>query len=254
MLASILDSKPAAVVRLVHETKQTIKSRFERNFLVLPDGKTVIGPGRSMKNLIAEDITLNKSSRIATHKNEINTVIFDEASSSLFVGDDTGHVLQYKKDKESGTFTFLKDYGNLGIGYIISSSVLQDLVFFGGFETSKIRVISIKEGGLLGGFVETAFKTVYSIQTCRVSYSKTVISVGGNKGSYCSICSDVYRVKMNEAELSPCDASVESLSLVKKDYSSREIMDILLYGVRVYFETLLRENRCYTVNHEKGGV
>lgn len=191
---------------------------------------------------MAEDITTNTPSLIGTHGDWIRTLLFDATSRTLFVGDDTGHVLQYKRDRESGAFTLLKDFGDLGIGRVVSSTVVRDFAIFGGWKTNKIRAIKIKESQVLEGTLETAFNNVYSLQTCRVSDSNTLISVGGYKPSYSSTSSDVYRVKTQTQPPTPKPEStkITHSPTPSPEHSSRDILDALAWGIHKYIHTLFR--------------
>ena len=105
-----------SIIKILHETKNKFVALYENSFLVLPDGKTVVGSdGLNYKNLIVEDITLRNPKKIGTQVDKILSVNFDSLTQSLLVGDFEGHVKQYKKKDES--FTMVKNYGNIGIGF-----------------------------------------------------------------------------------------------------------------------------------------
>ena len=160
---------------------------------MLPDGKTVVGRDESdKKKLMIEDITSNSPAQIGEHKDDIRTLLFDEASKTLLVGDDSGHVLQYKQG-ESGEFSLLKDYGNVGVGCVRSSTQVGDFTVFGGTK-QKIKVIDIQSQRLLEGSIETAYEDINSLRACRLTSEKVLLSVGGRNPSFSESKTDVFEI------------------------------------------------------------
>ena len=115
-MSRVIDTASGQVVKVQTESRQKFDATFENNFLVLPDGKTVIGPdAQNEDKLVMEDITTKEVSEIGKHGKFIYTVLYHEESRSLLVGDHTGHVVQYQKKEDSNSFTKVKDYGDVGI-------------------------------------------------------------------------------------------------------------------------------------------
>ena len=187
-----MDAADNSTLQIQHQTKNEFSVDHENNFLVLPDGKTIVGcDGSDKKKLVVEDITLQNPREIATHSGFIKTLLFDSATQSLLVGDQSGHVKQYEKQK--GSFTLLKDYGDVGVGSVLSSAQVGRFAVFGGTNGSLV-VIDILWQRLCAGLLKSPFKLTTSLQVCHVEDSKVYLSVGGESPSYSlqtSECLDV---------------------------------------------------------------
>ena len=200
-----------------------------------------------------EDITRNKPSLIAEHGDELNTLLYDPETETLLVGDDTGHVIQYKRE-ESGGFTFLKDFGDVGVGYVTASTKMGGFGVFGGYDTSKIVVIDLKESKICKGTITTAFKRIFSLRVCRVSETETLLSVGGRKPSYSGSLTDVFRVKieLSNPEETESKEAVNDIPSPSKKFISGEKTDTLMWGLKIYVEQLFRNySQKYSVNRVK---
>jgi WD40 repeat protein len=180
----------------VHKSQKVYFVYYENHFLVLPDGKTIIGvENKDSKKLFMEDITRNDTSayrQIATHGNTIYSVLYNPVSKTLFVGDGNGRVVQYQKGANQETWTMVKDYGDLGIGSILSVDQIGDVVVFGGPNTYSIRAINSVTMTLLPGTLKTAIRNVYSLRFCELPENKVYLSVCGQSPSYSNTQTDIY--------------------------------------------------------------
>ena len=160
---------------------------------MLPDGKTVIGPdGSDYKKLMMENIILKNQSQIGTHGGFISTVLYDSLTQSLLVGDDSGHVKQYRKVNES--FTMIRDYGDVDLGDVVSSTKVGRFGIFGGQNYSLVA-IDISGQRVYAGLPKSPFKYTYSLQVCKGEGSR-VLSLGGNDPQYSSDESDCLDVTL----------------------------------------------------------
>ena len=211
-------------VNFQNESKQKFIAGLENNFLVLPDGKTVVGSDASdEKRIMMEDIETNQVSCIGEHRSQIYTLLYDQKTRSLLVGDYSGHVIQYQKNKDSNFFTKVKDYGDLGIGFVQSSCLFGDLGIFGGYNKSSIAVICISEQKLVKGKIETAFKNVDSLQVCEVSESKVLLSVGGRNPSYYGNKTDVYEIMIEPSQKhKKVEVEAEKVKEKESDYAQKK--------------------------------
>ena len=165
---------------------------LENHFLVLPDGKTVVGPDASDRTkLIMEDITQGNRTEIATHGGIILTLLFDPRTETLLVGDQSRHVKQYKRENKS--FTLIKDYGDVGVDWIWSSARVGEFAIFGGDNPSLVA-IAIKNQPLHKGVLKTAYKSVYSLQVCFTNNHKILLSVSGSDPNFSPDKSDLFDV------------------------------------------------------------
>ena len=165
---------------------------LENYFLVLPDGRTVIGADASDRTkLIMEDITQGNRTEIATHGGIILTLLFDPRTETLLVGDQSRHVKQYKRENKS--FTLVKDYGDVGVDWIWSSAKVGEFAIFGGDNHSLIA-IDIKNQTLLKGSLKTAYKSVYSLQVCFTNNHKLLLAVSGSDPNFSPDKSDLFDV------------------------------------------------------------
>ena len=123
----------------------------------------------------------------------IYTLLFCRETNQLLAGDDNGKVIQYKRNEE-GIWNVTKNYGDLKIGPIISNKQYGHLVFFGGWETNKMRVLNLKKQELFGKEFKTAMNQIYSFTFCEVSPSKVLLSVSGYKPDYSNSETDIFDV------------------------------------------------------------
>ena len=167
---------------------------YENNFLVLPDAKTVVGVNASdRKKLMIEDITLRNPRQIGTHGVLTQTVLFDSLTQSLLVGDFDGDVKQYKKVNQS--FTMVKDYGNVCVGRILSSTQVGRFVIFGGNSNSLVA-IDILDQKVCAELLVSPFGLTYSLQVCEGVGSNVYLSLGCSCPKYSSDASDFLDVTL----------------------------------------------------------
>jgi hypothetical protein len=183
-------------VNYVHQSQKYYFVCYGNSFIVLPDGKTIIGEDYDNVNmLISEDITMNDYDALAEihkHGDTIYTVFYDEVSKSLFVGG-VYELNQYKKYEESKYWFMVRDYGDIGIGDIYSIKQIGNLLVFGGNYKTLIAMDSVKQQ-ILEGEIETAIENIYSLQVCELEYEKTYLSVNGSDPNYSYDVSDLYDV------------------------------------------------------------
>lgn len=160
---------------------------------MLPDGKTVLGPSNSSRELVVEDITTKYKKKYSKLNDFINTFLYDETSRSLFMGDNSGNVVQWKRKKGSNAFAPQKDYGDLGVGPVLSCTQVADYVLFGG-NNGRIRVVDVRNQTLLEGSVETALGSVYSLEACPVDDFRIFLSVSGASLDYSLGRTDVFEL------------------------------------------------------------
>ena len=156
----------------------------------MPDGKTIVGVDLNTKNtLVNEDIRTNKSSTFGKHENDILTLLYNEVTASLFAGDFTGQIKQYKRGNSKQPFSLVKDYGNLGIGTVFSSTQVGRLALFGACK-NYLRGINIHERTLCKGQIRGPYFNTYSLQVCHGAGQKAYLSLGGSLPGYSSSKSD----------------------------------------------------------------
>ena len=183
-----------STIKICNQTQNSFWVFHENHFLVLPDGKTVVGAdGSDKKKLLFEDITQGNPRQIGTHDDWIRTVLFHSLSQSLLVGDDKGHVKQYKKVNQS--FMMVKDYGNVGVDSVFSSIQIDRFAIFGGDKRSLVA-IDISEQQVCSGRMKSPFAWTYSLQVCEGVGSKMYLSLGGNIPHYFSDTSDLLDVTL----------------------------------------------------------
>ena len=150
--------------------------------------------GSNCTDLISEDITTNKVTQIGKVKNYLYTVLYDPKTRSLFAGDGSGILYQYQKSKEINSFIFIKNYGNIGLSYICSSSLVGDLAIFGGYYTFSLAAIKISDQQLCKLTKKIPFNEITSLQTCMMSKSKLLLSIGGKSPSFSGFSTDILEV------------------------------------------------------------
>ena len=113
------------------------------------------------------------------HDNEIKTILTNRDCSAVLTGDSGGKVLQYRFD---GTWKLQKNYGDLEIGAVTSSTRLDKLAVFGG--EKFIRIIDIEAGEFVEAPLRTAVKNIYSVQLCAISTFQVYLTVTGLNVDY----------------------------------------------------------------------
>ena len=211
---------------------------------MLPDGKTLVGTDASdRRNLISEDITSNKSSRIGTLSNTVYTVLYDSKTRNLFAGDESGAVRQYRRMENNSTFSLLKDYGDIGVGALRSSVLVGGLAVFGGYNAYSLAAVKIAEQELCEGVVKTPFQYNLSLQVCRMSESRAFLSVSGGYSLYSSNASDVFNVveeRVSSDSGSPLRRESESRNTLFYGLHSEQVMESFLSKLFSYVETFFR--------------
>ena len=224
-----------SVIKIRHQTQDRYWVQFDNHFLVLPDAKTLVGADATDKSkLMIDDITQGNPKQIGKHGSWISTVLFDSLTQSLLVGDIDGHVKQYKKVNQS--FRMVKDYGDLGVGWVISSSQKGHIAIFGGDQYSLIAIDIFKKQ-VFDGLLKSPFKFTLSLQVYKGVNSNVYLSLGGDCPKYSSDASDFLDVtllfnrqkhineiyqKMNKAHalLEEKDEIINSLNLKIKQLES----------------------------------
>ena len=195
----------------------------QNNLQILSDQKTLVGgeynKEKNHSEIVIEDITSkgegNSEIRIKLHENKIWNILLDEKNSCMFSGDYDGRVIQFSLDFEENPGKVLKDYGDLGVGYITSSILLGDVAVFGGWNRN-LGFIDIQKQEHLGNKFDFAPKYIKSIQLCQVqktpSQSKTLLTVSGDEYDYSSktdvldvteILPTSFKAKIKQAQASP---------------------------------------------------
>lgn len=163
---------------------------YEDSLLILPDGKTIVGVnGQNDKTLIIEDITTNKATTFGKHEFTIQTLLYHKVTRSLFAGDFTGHVKQYKQSRGDLLFSLVKDYGDAGIGSLYSCAQVGGFGVFGGRHRSFVA-IDILERRVCEGNLKSPFNCTYSLQVCHGLNQKVYLSLAGSLPSKSSTISD----------------------------------------------------------------
>ena len=245
-LGLVIETAPGSTVNYQYQSAQTYYLSFESNFLVLPDEKTLVAPFSSNPKLLySEDITQNNPTQIGTLTNYIYTVLYDEASKTLFAGDDNGYVIQYQKAENSASFSKSKDYGNLGIGSLYSSTLVNGLAIFGGSNNSIIA-IDIKTKTIYGSVV-TAYKYIYSLTPCKVSKSRTLLSVCGGNPNYSDTSTDIFQICLdskskNDVSQTPSVSSNDTQEIrtlpTLQSVSNQKVVDSIICGLHEYVKGL----------------
>ena len=174
-----MKSKLDEQVKSVHQTKNQFFALYENSFVILPDGKTIVGVHKKTQNtVIMEDITTNKVTTVGKHENTIYTLLYDKLTGTLFAGDYNGCIVQYRRGNSKNHFSLLKDFGDSGIKAVYSSAQVGRFAFFGG-RNHWIVAIDIYERRLCKSKIRSPFYSTFSLQVCHGLNDKVYLSVGG---------------------------------------------------------------------------
>ena len=164
---------------------------------MLDDAKHVIGVEASnVEKLIIENVENGKADKfqvIQSFGNYISSLVYDKDTASLYIGDNYGHLHQYKVTTTSKSCKKVRDFGDLGIEAINSSERFLNIVFFGGSD-SKIRVLDLSTGELLPGHLETSIEYIFSIQVCAKSHDEIYLAVSGGDAEYSDEKTDLFNI------------------------------------------------------------
>ena len=167
---------------------------YENNFVFTDDGKHLIGPDAGdCTRVRVEDITTGSSFSLGNYSDVIYTLTFDQDTGTLLVGYWQKHLVQYDLDLVKRKFRQVRDFGDIGIGSVLSSFRFMQYVFFGG-SINILKVFDLSSKGMLPGHIETGIKEINSLQVCAVDKSRIFLSVVGSECNYSSDKSDLYDI------------------------------------------------------------
>ena len=149
-------------------------SFFNMNTSNIPDEPQII----QKYNLILQNFHNKKFYTFGERENQIQALEYHEPSKSLLAGGEDQRVILYKFHEATNHFETLRDFGDLGILRIISSSQVDELFFFGG-SNGRVRVIDVDTQNVLGEAFETAVERAESLEVCRGFDAKCFLAVGG---------------------------------------------------------------------------
>ena len=168
---------------------------YQNQFVVLDDAKHVIGVDASDGGkLILENIETGKADKFGWRDsscNFIKTLIYDEDTGFLYIGERYGQLYKYKVNTAIKSCEKVKNYGKLGIGEIISSHRFLDFFFFGG-GSGIIRVLDLSTDKLLPGHLKTSIGCIYSLQVCVKSCNEIYLTVSGSITDYSDNKTDLF--------------------------------------------------------------
>ena len=116
----------------------------------------------------------------------------------LLVGFLNGKVIEYNEDA-NGNWKMEKDYGDLGIGSVISNDFLGHIAVFGGrLKKNKkmfnMRFIDMKNKVLIGLPFETAIGDINSFSLGVISENQIVLALSGINCNYSHKKTDLFDV------------------------------------------------------------
>ena len=112
--------------------------------------------------------------------------MLDEENSTLLIGNKRGGLLQLSFDFQGNFGKILKDYGDLGIGGILSSYLLGNIAVFGG-RNRKLAFINTQKREFLGYSFDLAPQYIESIELCWIhkqTLPKALLTVSGEDYNY----------------------------------------------------------------------
>ncbi|MEL6804176.1 MAG: hypothetical protein AAFO91_10380 [Bacteroidota bacterium] len=254
-MASVIETAAGKTVNYRFQSGKTYYLCRESSFLVLPDGKTLVAPLYNTqtslyKTLYAEDITTRNACQIGTHSGSIRTILYDQASKTLFAGNNSGHIVQYQKSEDSTSFSQLKSYGNVGLICLSSSTLVKNLAIFGGSNKSIIA-IDIDSKEVVPGSVTTPFTNIYTLTPCEVSGSRTLLSVGGDSANYSDTCTDIFEMHFEGKEDEENTPTSTNASTTSGDplpeantfpgVPSQDLVNVIISGLRGYVKELFSD-------------
>ena len=184
-------------IRPINISSNIFEVNYEDKFVVLDDAKHIIGVDRKdRRSLIIENIQNGKADKFRCTRSGggyITNLLYDKNTGSLYCGDDNGRLLKYKLNIAIKSFKLVRDFGDLGIGWITSSDRFLNFVFFGG-SNREIRVLDLSTGELLPGDLQTSIDWIFSIQVCAKSEKQIYLAVSGSVRNYFDYKIDLFNI------------------------------------------------------------
>ena len=186
----------------------------DSNNCILWDQATVVGVISTDCNTIAKQNITDHSVPVVTYTaniGQVYTLAVDEASNLLFAGNynhGRGQVVQY----DLSTGQAIKNYGQVGIGSVLSSARVDNLWLFGGF-TFKITAIDSVSRRVVHTPVATAIGDILSMTVCNAQNdrqdSKVLLYIFGEFLNYSDGRTDVFDISglVDKFAISPSDCS-----------------------------------------------
>ena len=172
----------------------------DSSFHVLSDEATVVGVQLTDKKVVSKEHTVDKSCAVVTFsagKSTFCTLAVHQQVNVLLAGgseNSSGCVNQYRLD----TGDMIHNYGNLGIGAVVSSARLGNLCFFGGYKSSSFVVIDALTQQVVQRPVATAVGSISSLAVCtaytNTPNAKAVLAVAGTGTNYSANRNDLFDV------------------------------------------------------------
>lgn len=179
-LADVDQASHNQTIKAVNTSSGTYFSYYENTFEVLPDAKTLLAVNGEYgwEKLMVEDISSPEGpAQLFEQSGYIYCILY--RNSSLFVGDHSSALAEYRH-LHGGQFQHEHTFRELGVGYVWSVCLLGDLAVVGGGMTNRhIALIDLKNRQLLAQPVLTAVEKIFSLQVCRLSRSRLLLTVVG---------------------------------------------------------------------------
>ena len=160
------------VTKPVPDCTTLLKYDFAYDFCscVLSDQATIVGVGNTDSTTIFKENIADHSVPVvsyAANTGQVNTLVVDEPNDMLFAGSSNhgrGQVMQY----DLTTGQAVKNYDQIGIGSIQSSTRIGNIYLFGGFGSYQFAVIDSAIRRVVYNRVSTAIWSICSLETCYV--------------------------------------------------------------------------------------
>ena len=124
-----------------------------------------------------------------------NTIFVDEDRDALVTGNENGHVIQYSLS----TGRLIKKYTSIGIGYVVYFARINNILFFGGWN-SHVRVLNINTREIFNDPFKTSVLYTLSMDLCviptpnKTDKYKVLLTTSGQYCTYNDKQSDVLNV------------------------------------------------------------
>lgn len=174
-------------------------SYSDSNFAILKDEHTILGVQTKVgsKVIIRESLLDPYLGHMSYSGNThwTNTLYVDEDKDLLLSGNEHGKLLQFNLTNGK----LVKNYGNLGVGYVVYYAKIGNLIFFGGWN-SHFRLVLIDQRRTFGEPFKTSIRYHLSMNLCiipaQIPSKKPIIYLtsSGQNCVYTKDLSDVWEV------------------------------------------------------------
>jgi len=167
----------------------------------------------------------------------MNSILFEEETQRVFVGDTSSSVFEYQFKKNFKEYDVNK-YNDLKIGEIRSLIKYKNVMIVGGF--NSFRVLDLEDKEVIGQKFQTPFQAINSLEICKIRNKKKVkylLSITGGNPDYSNKKSDI--LVITHLIHSKTQRYLRIIREIYENCSSKKSKSKLTGNIKTHKQTLL---------------